>query len=246
VTLSLATYTNTIKEHSDALAVRAEGAFDRSVEHCPGWTVEDVVRHLIEVHWFWATIVEERRQEPFDDKPTHTETSHLIERFVTGADHLVAVLRDAPQSEHVWTWAPHQQDVAFITRHQVQEIVVHHFDVAHALGEPFEIDTDIATDSVDEFLNFSVSSEADPADPPRASFEGTLGLWSTDANVGWTIRDAATPGTTEYSSGIDTGTPTLSGRSDELLLWLYARVDLAGDADAQALGRRLQTLTFTQ
>jgi len=249
VTISVSTYTNTIKEHSEALAAIAAiagDALDLPVEHCPGWTVEDVVRHLIGVHWFWATIVEERRDTPIEeDGPKDVEKSELVERFLAGAEHLVEVLRSANQSDHVWTWSPAQSDVAFVTRHQVQEIVVHHFDVAHAAGAPFSIATDVATDSIHEFLSLSVSSEQDPADPPRNPLAGRLGLWSTDANDGWTIRDAATPGTVGFSGGVDPGTPTLSAKSDELLLWLYSRVEVGGDAEAQELGRHLHVLSFT-
>jgi uncharacterized protein (TIGR03083 family) len=246
VTLSVETYTNAIKEHSDALAAIAGDVLDVPVEHCPGWAVEDVLRHLIEVHWFWATIVEQRLAERVEDgRPVAVAKSELIERFSAGADHLVEVLRNANQSDHVWTWAPAQNNVAFVTRHQVQEIVVHHFDVAHAAGAPFSIATDVATDSIPEFLSFSVSSEADPADPPRDPLAGSLGLWSTDADEGWTVRDASAPGTVGFSDGIDAGVPTLSARSDELLLWLYSRVDIGGDAEAQALGRRLHALSFT-
>ena len=246
MTLSVESHTNAIKEHSDALAAIAGDALDRAVEHCPGWAVGDVLRHLIEVQWFWATIVEQRLTERAEDgRPVDVEKSELVERFSAGADHLVEVLRGANQSDHVWTWAPAQSDVAFVTRHQVQEIVVHHFDVAHAVGAPFSIATDVATDSIPEFLSFSVSSEVDPADPPRDPLAGILGLWSTDANDGWTVRDGSTPGTVDFSTGVLSGVPTLSARSDELLLWLYSRVEVGGDAEAQEMGRRLHALSFT-
>jgi uncharacterized protein (TIGR03083 family) len=246
VTLSVETYTNSIKEHSVALGEIASSVIDRPVEHCPGWTVKDVLQHLIEVHWFWATIVERRLDAPVEDgRPVNVEQSQLVERFLAGANHLVDVLLDADQSDHVWTWAPAQSDVAFVTRHQVQEILVHHWDVAHAAETTLHLATDVATDSIPEFLSFSVSSMSDPADPLGEPFAGTLGLWSTDANEGWTIHDASTPGTIGFGSGIASGVPTLSASSGDLLLWLYSRVEVDGDAQAQALGKRLHALSFT-
>lgn len=246
VTLSVEIYTDSIKEHSEALAAIAPAVLDAPVEHCPGWTVKDVLQHLIEVHWFWATIVERRLDARIDDgRPVNIERSQLVERFLSGADHLVEVLRDANQSDHVWTWAPAQGDVAFVTRHQVQEIVVHHWDVAHAAGTKLLIATDVASDSIAEFLSFSVSSEADSADPLGEPFEGHLGLWSTDAKEGWTIQDASVPGTIGFSSGLETGVPTLSASSSDLLLWLYSRVEIDGDLKAQEFGKRLHALSFT-
>ncbi|HEY5105060.1 MAG TPA: maleylpyruvate isomerase family mycothiol-dependent enzyme, partial [Acidimicrobiales bacterium] len=130
MTLSVETYTNSIKEHSAALAAIAPAVLDEPVEHCPGWTVSHVLQHLIEVHWFWASIVEQRRDTRIEEgRPVNVERSKLVERFLMGADHLVQVLGDANQSDHVWTWTPLQNDVGFVTRHQVQEIMVHHWDV---------------------------------------------------------------------------------------------------------------------
>jgi len=245
MTLSLTTYTDAIKEHSEALARLAPSAMDLSVEHCPGWAVEDLLRHLIEVQWFWATIVEQRLDAPVEEgRPTDVAKDGLVERFLSGADHLVQVLSSATQSDHVWTWAPLQHDVAFVTRHQVQEIAVHHWDAAHASGTEVVIASDVATDAIAEFLTVSVSSVSDPADPPRAPFDGVLGLRCSDVNEGWTVRDAPAPGTIGFREGVDVGVPTLTASSSDLLLWLYARKNVAGDAAANQLGERLHALSF--
>ena len=48
-----------IAEHSNGFAEAAGGNLDAPAEFCPGWRVRDVVHHLTQVHWFWATIVED-------------------------------------------------------------------------------------------------------------------------------------------------------------------------------------------
>jgi len=246
VTLSLEVYTNSIQEHSEALARLAPRAMDLPVEHCPGWSVEDLLRHLTEVHWFWATIVELRLDtRPEEGRPVDLPRSALVERFLLGAHRLVDVLRSANQSDHVWTWAPSQQNVAFVTRHQVQEIAVHHWDVAYALGEDLVVAGDVAADAIEEFLTFSVSNASDPAEPSRPSLNGSLSLLCTDLDVGWTVRDASVPGTVEFGVGTESGVPTLSASSSDLLLWLYSRVPVSGDAETNALGERLHALCFT-
>jgi uncharacterized protein (TIGR03083 family) len=238
--------TNEIAEHSRRLAEAAEGHLDAPIEHCPGWTMEDLLRHLIETHWFWATIARDGLTQPPDSRPAPSEgREFLIDDFLNGAQNLVEVLRDADQSRAVWTWAPGQRDVAFITRHQVQEIVVHHWDVAHATGASFEVDPLVASDSVEEFLSFSVSTDVDPAEPVRPGLHGPFALVCSDIERGWTLRDGAMAGTVRFSASVTADTPQLRATSTELLLWLYSRIELRGDEQAMVLGERLRALSFT-
>jgi uncharacterized protein (TIGR03083 family) len=246
VTLSVDRYADSIQEHSEGLALAAPKVFDRPIEHCPGWNVDDVLQHLIETHWFWATIVQQRLTTPPEEgRPVNVARDDLIDRFLEGSRHLVDVLRAAKQSDPVWTWAPLQKDVAFVTRHQAQEIAVHHWDIGHTTGDQLVIDADIASDAIAEFLTVSVSSWSDPADPPRAPLDGRLGLWCTDLDEGWTVHDGHTRGTITFGSGVEAGTSTLSASSSDLLLWLYLRVEIVGDPRATLLGQRLHGLSFT-
>ena len=188
MSLGLTTYADAIAAHSAGVAAAASGHLDAPIEHCPGWTMVDLVQHLTEVQWFWATVVEERLQaRPQEGRPINVDRSELIERFTNGAQHLERVLAESDQAMKVYTWAPHQQNVAFVTRHQVQEIVVHHWDAAHAAGTEFSVDPVVAADSVEEFLTFSVSNDDDPIDPPGVTLGGSLGLKCTDVDRSWTV-----------------------------------------------------------
>jgi uncharacterized protein (TIGR03083 family) len=246
VTLSVDRYADSIQEHCEGLALAAPKVFDRRVEFCPDWNVQDLVQHLIETHWFWATIVQQRLSRPPEEgRPVNVARDELIDRFLEGARHLVDVLRAAKQSDPVWTWAPLQKDVAFVTRHQTQEMAIHHWDVAHVAGDKLVIDKDVAGDAIAEFLAVSVSSWSDPADLPRTPLDGRLGLWSSDLDKGWTICDGRSRGTVVFEPGVAEGTPTLTASSSDLLLWLYSRVSVSGDPRATALGERLHELSFT-
>ncbi len=183
-------YTAAIAEHSAGFAAAADGNLDAEVRCCPGWTVADLVAHLTEVHWFWATIADERLSEPPEEsrRPARAPRDQLIGQFRTGADRLVRVLAAADPADRAWTWAPAQQDIAFIARHQVQEAAVHHWDAADAAGRAVAIAAPVAADAVDEFLTFSVSSDADPAEA-RPALNGRFALRCTDADAAWTISD---------------------------------------------------------
>jgi hypothetical protein len=143
----------------------------------------------------------------------------------------------------VWTWAPSQQNIAFITRHQVQEAAVHRWDAQNATAVAEPVDPAIAADSVEEFLTFSVSSVADRPATPRPSLGGAVVLTASDVARSWTIFDDIVPGTARFVRGADDSLPALTGTASDLLLWLYGRVPLAGED--HDLFTRFRGLCFT-
>jgi uncharacterized protein (TIGR03083 family) len=240
-------YLEAIAQHSEGVASVAEGNFETALEHCPGWSVADLVWHLTNVHWFWATIVEDRLSAPPDDsiRPARPSDVELVDRFRAGAHHLVEVLERAPDDASVWTWAPAQSDVAFVTRHQVQEAAVHHWDAAHAAGQRIEIDAPLADDAVAEFLTFSVASDLDPADPPPAALGSPFVIASTDCGSSWTIDDGLRPGTLIVSDSVAGDADAVRATSSELLLWLYRRVDVEVPSLLAPVIERFKAYTFT-
>ncbi|OYV59926.1 MAG: hypothetical protein B7Z69_05645 [Actinobacteria bacterium 21-73-9] len=237
VTLERSLALAAIESHARAVATAAPGAWAAEVAGCPGWSVEDVVRHLCDVHWFWERIVAGRLNAPPEGPhPATPEPARLAQHFDEGAARLVATLAAADPDATVWTWAPAQRDVAFVTRHQVQEMAVHHFDVASALGAPWSMSSTVAADALEEFLTFSVSSPKDPADPPRPPLGGRLALVARDADLAWTVVDAG-GGTVTWSRGAIDPDGALEADAARLLLWR--------DPTGRALGARLRALAFT-
>lgn len=226
------------------------------MQYCPGWTVANLVAHLTEVHWFWATMAAERLSTPPDEsrRPARADAADLIPKFRAGARHLVDVLAAADPAASVWTWAPSQQNIAFITRHQVQEAAVHRWDAENAVGEARPISTAAAVDAIEEFLTFSVASESDHPDQPRPGLDGRLALIAANANASWTVYDGSLPGTVSFSRDATEQLPGLTGTASDLLLWLYGRLeasDLSGTSphsDGAAVSKllaRLRALSFT-
>src|SRR3954454_22703086 len=100
-----------IRRHSAGFAAAARDNLDARVEHCPDWSVADLVWHLTEVHWFWATIAGELLTEPPPQsrRPARPADRELVDGFERGAERLAQVLALADQSAHAWTWASWQQ-----------------------------------------------------------------------------------------------------------------------------------------
>jgi uncharacterized protein (TIGR03083 family) len=246
MTLSTFDAISAITVHSAGFADATREHLDARVEHCPDWSVADLVSHLTGVHWFWATIVEERLAAPPDAsrRPARVDDDLLVDAFVTGAARLVEVLREADQDDFCWTWAGWKQDVAFVTRHQVQEAAVHHWDAVHAAGDALVIAPAVAADSVAEFLAFSVASEDDPDDPPEGTLDGTFALVATDTGDRWTLSDGSRPGTVHVETGVADG-PAVEATAADLLLWLYGRVQLDTSAVPAELLDRFRALCFT-
>jgi hypothetical protein len=171
--------------------------------------------------------------------------SELVDRFRAGAVHLVEVLRHADPTDPVWTWAPSQQNVGFVQRHQVQEAAVHRWDAEHAAGRTVALDLPISVDSIEEFLTFSLSTPDDPADDDRAPLNGSFVLRATDADAAWTVMDADLPATVRFERGIRAELPVIASTASDLLLWLYRRVELPVPAEADGLIARFIGLTYT-
>lgn len=233
-----------IDRHSIGLAHAAQGNLRARVEHCPDWSVADLVRHVIEVHWFWRTIAGERLPEPpsEDRRPPAPDDDRVLEVLRAGARELTATLRGADQDAACWTWYPRRQTVGFVTRHQIQEAAVHHWDAVNAAGGALLIEPHVAWDSVEEFLTVSLADAEDAASRPPLA--GELVVWAEDAAAGWVIRQRE-DGELVWDRA-DRGTRvSVSGTSADLLLWLYRRRQLPVDQRDRGLVDSFRALTFT-
>jgi uncharacterized protein (TIGR03083 family) len=246
MTLSTFDCIASITEHSAGFADATRDNLEARVEHCLDWSVADLVWHLTEVHWFWSTIAAEQLSAPPEEgrRPPRPDDAGLVDTFKVGAVHLVEVLREANQAAPCWTWAGWQQDVAFVTRHQVQEAAVHHWDAVNAAGGSLVLEPDVASDSIDEFLHFSVASDDDPDEPTTPPLDGTLAFRASDTGDAWTLTDGK-PGTARVASGTTDGVPVLEATASELLLWLYGRKVLDTSTVPDDLVARFRAICFT-
>lgn len=209
-----------IRTHGLGLADAAEGNFAADVVCCPGWNVSDLVWHVRRVHYFWASIVAGLLSDPNTvpeiERP-HSE-AELLADYRQGVDQIASVLGTADQNAPIWTWS-HQKDVAFVTRHQVQEAAVHRWDAETAAGRVFDVEPDLAADSVDEFLEHSTPSLNDDIQP----LAGSLHLHATDIEGEWLIGEDE-EGQLKVERGHNKGDAALRATASDLLLMLYRRI----------------------
>jgi uncharacterized protein (TIGR03083 family) len=218
-----------VSADTHALADAADRDLAAPVAGCPGWTTADLVWHVLEVQYFWATVVGERLQDPSTYvEPPRPADADLVPGLRKGVEHLVEVLRPVSPTEPVFTWAS-RKDAGWVVRHQVQEAAVHRWDAEQAVGVDAPLDATAATDGIEEFLRYSTPFRAKDAAP----MGGSLLLEATDTGFRWLVQedgdgvanwrrlDPAEPVTAATSS-----TAALSGSASDLLLFLYRRRSL--------------------
>ncbi len=68
---------------SEAMARDASVDLGARVEHCPAWSVRDLVVHIGDVQWFWAEVVGQRftNRAEIDANPRPTERGEPIAWF---------------------------------------------------------------------------------------------------------------------------------------------------------------------
>ncbi len=224
-------YLESTRRDGSVLAEAAEGNLTRRVPSCPDWAVADLVWHTGEVHRFWTTVAERRVADPNEvEEITRPADDEVIAWYRAGLDHLLAVLAGLDPQTSVWTWAP-QKNVGFIVRRMAHETAVHRWDGEAAAGAPEPIEAQLASDGIDEFLEFFSMWRKDDAAP----LGGSVHLHCTDVAGEWILREGAADAL-EVERRHEKGDAALRGPASDLLLALWRRVpldrlDVVGDRD---------------
>lgn len=185
-----------IRQESDRFAaVLANTDPTAAVPTCPGWTTVDLLKHLTQVHQFWAAVIgqrllgervgefEENRPELPDDQ------AQLLALRSAATDDLLAALGSRDAGEEAWSWFPPDQTVDFTWRMQTHEATMHRVDAELTAAQPISpIPAAVAADGVDHVLD--VMWNWAPAAAQRR-ITGTLAFEATDTGQRWladTIR----------------------------------------------------------
>ncbi len=228
----------------DGAAFRASAnaaGLDADVSSCPGWTVADLIWHLAEVHYFWGSIVTQGAAG-WDEvaRIDRVPNAQLLEAFDMWSARLLDRLSTADPTSEVWTWSD-DHTVGFVIRRMAHETSVHAWDAAVAAGRPMQIDAELASDGIDEFLRHFLPDIADDAEP----IGGSVHIHCLDVDGEWTIRAADNDNDNDnddadapfvVSREHAKGDCALRGPASNLLLALWRRagaetIDVIGDSD---------------
>jgi uncharacterized protein (TIGR03083 family) len=211
------------------------------VPTCPGWTLNQLLKHVGRGNRWSAQIIAERRAEPLDPREVRDgkppedrdSASHWLHQGAQAV--LDAVDRVGPETR-VWTFLG-PKPAGWWVRRRVHEATVHRADAALAVGAEFILPPELAADAISEWIE-RVVIESDPHNPPVE--RGTaLHLHATDDGLGptgeWTITHDEDG--VNWSHDHFKGEAALRGKAADLLLAVVRR-RTAEEAGVEVLGDR--------
>jgi uncharacterized protein (TIGR03083 family) len=177
-------------------ALRAEGpVFGRTlaeadpqapVPSCPGWTVADLIGHLVrEYTWISGHVGRGVVTPPDDLEPQGPHTATLAEYDAAFTDLLTRFDVLDPEMP-AWNWAPQAKKVAFWQRRVAHDTALHRWDAQMAaLGLTEPLEAKLAADVVSEVLDTLLPAGRGRQ---RADRHGMVALSATDIEHTWHIR----------------------------------------------------------
>jgi uncharacterized protein (TIGR03083 family) len=239
-------YLQHLERDSDALADAAEAAGpETAVPSCPGWTVEDLLRHCASGDRWARTIVETgSREHAATELPPDAPTgAALVGYFREGARALHDTLAAADPGASVWTFSPADRTARFWYRRRAQETGIHRVDAQLAAGEtPPPAEPELAVDGIDEFLTVFLPRVAGGV----TALDGvSVHLHCTDTEGEWLIvRDGDDLVVTREHAK---GDVAARGSASDLLRFLWGRAaadQLEVFGDGEALARFREQITI--
>jgi uncharacterized protein (TIGR03083 family) len=209
------------------------------VPTCPDWTAVDLLKHLTQVHRFWATVIGDRLTEAevsqFErNRPAlPDDPAQLQELRRQATADLLTALSNRDPSDQAWSWFPPDQTVGFTWRMQTHEATMHRVDAELAAGLPIgPIGSEVAADGIDHVVN--VMWAWAPAEAERR-VTGTIELRATDTGQSWLVKTTRWSGQAwgqTFNNQIgceraDSDEPdaTVAGTAENLNLLVWTRAD---------------------
>lgn len=217
-----ASWLDHLRTDIDRILATPEDALAASVGACPGWTVADLLGHHAGVFCFATAQLRAAPGSELVAFDPPDETVPPLERFRLAADSLLAELAAGDPAEHRPTWAGAPRS-EWYWRRMAHETAIHRFDAqsAHSTAEPIE--TELALDGIEEFIDVFLPSAG------RRGITGTgvsVHLHATDHGLDdgagewmFTFHPDGVDVTREHGKGDMAG----RGTASDLLLFVWNR-----------------------
>jgi uncharacterized protein (TIGR03083 family) len=232
------------EEHCGALAIEVErfaSALERAdptlrVPTCPAWSVGELALHLGTVHRWAEQLVARRASERIDSSVMGLDLEPVDAAWLRrGGESLTATLLNADPGDSMWAWGVDQR-VGFWSRRQLHETLVHRIDLELAMGEPWDVESVVTLDAIDElFGNLAAAGRFSPRVRELRGDGDLLRFTSTDSLASWTVKLLPDGFTFVVSSEVPHA--ELYGPAADLLGVLYRRQSLQ-ESDCRIRGRQ--------
>jgi uncharacterized protein (TIGR03083 family) len=233
--LTTTEYLAVLRREGDAFADSIAQALNAPVASCEPWVGTDLLWHMIEVHYSWKFIAHTHLMNPADYVPRlKPADDDLLAEYRTGLNDLIDVLSSLDPARSCWTWAG-VQDIAWVIRRMAHETVVHAWDAHVSAGISSDIEAELASDGIDEFVHVMVKSNIRE---DEGALSGSVHIHCTDVDGEWLIVPTGTSDvvvTREHAKG----DCAIRGSAQNVLLALWRRIpmsslEIIGNADVAA------------
>lgn len=209
------------------LLVAALPEIPTDVPSCPGWTTNDLAKHMAHVYLGQAFVVETGSQAKNKEHLTPYPRTENVMEFMSWGFTAITKALDINRSERpTWSWHHSDNSVDFWFRRMAHETVIHRIDAEQAVGNVSKIDETLALDGVDEVLDFLPLLGSWP-EAPNVDFGivSIVAATSTNQKV-WELNF-----TSEAATVLAVDEPSadarlvISGDAEAMDLYLWGRID---------------------
>lgn len=197
------------------------------VPSCPGWSTNDLVKHMAHVYLSQAFVVENGIQAQNKEHLAHyPRTENFIEFMSWGFEAITKALDINRADRPTWSWHHSDQTVDFWFRRMAHETVIHRIDAEQAVGAVTRVDEALALDGVDEVLDFLPLLGSWP-EVPNVDFGivSIVATTSTNRKV-WELNFTDHAATVSASAAPNSDARlVISGDAESMDLYLWGRID---------------------
>lgn len=197
------------------------------VPSCPGWTTDDLAKHMAQVYLHQAYVVE--TGNPPENKEhiaPYPRTKDFLEFMGWGFAAITKALDVNRPERKTWSWHHSDFTVDFWFRRMAHETVIHRIDAELATGSATSIDEALALDGVDEVLDFLPLLGTWP-EVPNIDFGIVSIVASTNfGNRFWDVSFTSQAATVSAATAVNEYSRlVITGDAEALDLYLWGRID---------------------
>jgi len=197
------------------------------VPSCPGWSTNDLAKHMAHVYLGQAYVVETGSQaENKEHLALYPRTDDAMEFMTWGFEAITKALDINRTERPTWSWHHNDHSVDFWFRRMAHETVIHRIDAEQAVSTVSKIDEVFALDGVDEVLDFLPLMGSWP-EVPNVDF-GIVSIVATTKSRSqvWDLNftdKAATVSAADQANA--SARLVISGDAEAMDLYLWGRID---------------------
>jgi uncharacterized protein (TIGR03083 family) len=212
-----------------------------AVPSCPGWSTNDLAKHMGHVYLGQAFVVETGvKAEAKEHLAPYARTDDVREFMGWGFTAIVKALDLARPERKTWSWHHSDNTVDFWFRRMAHETVIHRIDAELACGSVTTIPEDLALDGIDEVLDFLPLLGSWEGAPNQAFGIVSICALGSKQDTHWDIEFTADyAAVTKAESVSPLARLKISGTPEAMDLYLWGRISssdsritITGDGEA--------------